>query len=74
MKKLFMTRSRAVAYLIKIRRRKPGDIDGLRVVDADTQMQSLEMIERLLLAVRAGRQSQFRVDFPEEIDVLVADP
>jgi hypothetical protein len=32
------------------------------------------MIERLLLAVRAGRQSQFRVDFPEEIDVLVADP
>ena len=68
-----MTRSRAVAYLI-MHRKISKDIDGMRLIDADMQMQTLEAMERLMLDVRAGRKSQFSVSFPEEIDVFISDP
>jgi hypothetical protein len=71
MKKLFMTRSRAIAYLIKTRRAMPEEIEGLRVVDAESM---LDTTQRLILDVRAGRKSQFNVTSPEEIAVFISDP
>jgi hypothetical protein len=74
MKKLFMTRSRAVAYLLNTRRAMPEEIGGLRVIDAESQIHTLEAAERLILDVRSGRKSQFSVIFPEEIAVFITDP
>jgi hypothetical protein len=71
MKKLFMTRSRAVAYLIKTRRGMPEEMEGLRVVDAEN---TLDATERLILDVRAGRKSQFSINSPEAIEVFISDP
>ena len=73
MKKLFMTRRSAIAYLTTMRA-MPEEIAGLRVFDAESKMQTLDATDRLILDVRAGRKSQFRVSFPEEIDVFISDP
>ena len=74
MKKLFMTRSCVVAYLIKMRRATPDDIDGLRVSQADLKMQNVEEVERLILDVRAGRTTQFSASFPDAIEIFITDP
>jgi hypothetical protein len=49
----------------------PEEIEGLRVVDAESM---LDTTQRLILDVRAGRKSQFNVTSPEEIAVFISDP
>jgi len=68
-----MTRRRAVAYLLGVRRAMPDDIDGMCVTEADQKLQTLEGVDRLILDVRAGRIGKFRVGFPVAAEIVVAD-
>lgn len=73
MQHFFMTRASAVAYLLGLRRAMPDGIVDLRVGEADVRMQEVDMLDRLLLDVRAGRIREFRLDKPEAIEVVVTD-
>ncbi|MFL9903625.1 hypothetical protein PQR71_36800 [Paraburkholderia fungorum] len=74
MDRLFLTRTSAVSYLLNRRR---ALLDGIAVtpsgnVDSEFQ-QGVELIERLILDVRAGRVHAFGLDDPEAITVFVSD-
>ncbi len=73
MQRFFMTRARAVAYLLVMRRAMPDGIDNLLVDEADSRLQELDMLERLLLDVRAGRIREFRLNEPEAVEIVVTD-
>ncbi|MGY6164133.1 hypothetical protein [Paraburkholderia strydomiana] len=73
MQRLFLTQIRAVAYLLVLRRAMPDGIDELRVGEADVRLQELDTLDRLLLDVRAGRISEFRLDKPRPVEVVVTD-
>ena len=51
----------------------PGDIDGMRVMDADPKLQTLEDMDRLILDVRAGRSHKFSVAFPVPVEIIITD-
>jgi len=73
MQHFFMTRARAVAYLLVMRRAMPDGIDNLLVGKADSRLQELDMLKRLLLDVRAGRLREFRLNEPEAVEIVVTD-
>ncbi|MEZ2311129.1 hypothetical protein AB6809_31260 [Paraburkholderia sp. RCC_158] len=73
MQQFFLTRVRTVAYLLAVRRAMPSEIDELRVGEADVRLQALDTLDRLLLDVRAGRISEFRLDEPRTVEVVVTD-
>jgi hypothetical protein len=73
MERFFLTRARAVTYLLGMRRATPDGIDNLRVGEADVRLQELDTLDRLLLDVRAGRVREFRLDRPQPIEVTVTD-
>jgi hypothetical protein len=73
MQRFFLTRVRAVAYLLAVRRAMPDQIDDLRVGEADVRLQELDTLNRLILDVRAGRICEFRLDKPPAIEVVITD-
>ena len=70
---VFLTRVRAVAYLLRLSRATPDGIDELRGDEADVRLQELDMLDRLLSDVRAGPVGEFRLHKPNAIEVVVID-
>ncbi|MFL9911202.1 hypothetical protein [Paraburkholderia sp. RL17-337-BIB-A] len=73
MDRLFLRRASAVSYLLNRRR---ALLEGIAVTpsgNADSEFQGVELIERLILDVRAGRVHAFGLDQPEAVTVFVSD-
>ena len=41
--------------------------------EAERNQQMIQEVERLLLDVRIGRKREFRLEFPNRMDVVVSD-
>jgi hypothetical protein len=73
MERFFMTRARAAAYLLRMRRAMRDGIDSLRTGVTDSRLQELDTLDRLLLNVRAGRVREFRLDTPLAVEIMITD-
>ncbi|TCF96474.1 hypothetical protein BZM26_37475 [Paraburkholderia strydomiana] len=73
MQRFLLTRARAVAYLLRVRRATTDAIDNLQVGEAAVRLRELDMLERMLLDVRAGRINEFRLDKPQTIEIAITD-
>jgi hypothetical protein len=73
MDRFFMQRASAVLYLLKRRREWLGMVEAAKTGDVEFESQQLDLIERLILDVRAGRVNAFELDHPTAIAVFVSD-
>jgi hypothetical protein len=73
MERFFMTRASALAYMIKLRGTMADEIAGRTVADANFRLDGLDVLERLILDVRAGRIIEFHLDLPTKISVAITD-
>jgi hypothetical protein len=69
----FMHRSSAIAYLMDRRRRWLDKIPTTPNGDIEFEQREIELLERLILDVRAARIDTFQVTHPEAIAVYVSE-
>lgn len=72
MQQFFMTRRGALALLLDARRRWGKDMEGQRVYEAGSALDSIDAINRLILDVRAYRTHEFSLAFPLAADVVIS--
>lgn len=68
-----MGRAGAVTYLMERRRAWFANIAAASSGNVELESAQIEMIERLVLDVRAGRVRQFELMHPEPVAVFVTD-
>lgn len=68
-----MQRQSAVLYLLKHHREWSTRIASGKTGDIELETQQLDLIERLILDVRAGRVGAFELDHPKAIAVFISD-
>lgn len=71
MERFFMTRRRALAYLIKTQRELGAELGGHHV--KETEQRHLDTLGRLIVDVRAARVDHFTLWAPEAIEIFVID-
>ncbi|WP_248295488.1 hypothetical protein [Paraburkholderia sp. UYCP14C] len=69
----FMRRSSAVLFLLRHRREWSARVEAAQTGDVELETQQLDLIDRLVLDVRAGRVGAFELDHPKSIKVFVSD-
>jgi hypothetical protein len=73
MERYFMTRTSAVALLVGSLRAIRDELQDKPAHEASRSERMLKNIERMLLDVRAGRTSEFDVEYPSLVHVIVSD-
>jgi hypothetical protein len=73
MEKFFMGRGSAVTYLIARRRAWFATITATPSGNVELESRQLELLERLILDVRAGRVRSFELTQPKPVSVVVTD-
>jgi hypothetical protein len=73
MDRFFMRRARAVWYLLDCRREWSGRIGPAHIGDVEFESQQLDLIDRLVLDVRAGRVHSFELAHPKAVAIFVTD-
>ena len=73
MDRFFLRRASAVLYLLDCRRAVLEEIAATPSGDVESEFQGIELIERLILDVRAGRIHAFGLDHPKAVKVFVSD-
>ncbi|GLU30444.1 hypothetical protein WKR88_01530 [Trinickia caryophylli] len=73
MEQYFMSRTSAVALLVDTRRAAVAESADKAEHEAQDRERLVKDLERLLLDVRVGRTSEFSLDFPSRIHVIVSD-
>lgn len=73
MDRFFMRRARAVQYLLDRRREWMARVEAAQAGGVEFEMRQLDLIERLILDVRAGRVDAFELDHPKAVAVFVSD-
>ncbi|NPT62218.1 hypothetical protein GNZ13_48845 [Paraburkholderia sp. 5N] len=68
-----MQRASAVLFLLRHRREWSARVEAAQSGDVEFEMRQLDLIERLILDVRAGRVDAFELDHPRAIAVFVSD-
>ncbi|MEA3118667.1 MAG: hypothetical protein QOI13_1937 [Paraburkholderia sp.] len=68
-----MTRTSAVAVLVGSRRAIRDELQDKPAHEASRNEQLLQNLERMLLDVRAGRTSEFNLEYPSPVHVFVSD-
>jgi len=73
MDRFFMQRASAVLYLLQRRREWSTRIESAPSGDVEFETRQLDLIERLIIDVRAGRVDAFELDHPKAVAVFVSD-
>ncbi len=68
-----MTRTSAVALLVGSRRAIRDELEDKPAQDSSRSERMLQNLERMLLDVRAGRTSEFDLEYPLPVHVIVSD-
>lgn len=68
-----MRRARAVQYLLDRRREWLERVEAAKTSKAEFESQQLNVIDRLIRDVRAGRVDAFELDHPKVVAVFVSD-
>ncbi|MFC5429241.1 MAG: hypothetical protein EPN70_24750 [Paraburkholderia sp.] len=72
MKRIFMTRDEAVHLLVQAHASASGHSSPL-IQPAGNDPAKLEVLDRLLLDVRAGRVNEFRLDANDSTHIAITD-
>jgi hypothetical protein len=73
MERYFMTRTSAVALLVGSRRAIREELENKVATDTTRCERLFQNLERMLLDVRAGRTSEFDLEYPLPVHVIVSD-
>ncbi|MGA3249368.1 MAG: hypothetical protein ABSD12_14610 [Paraburkholderia sp.] len=73
MDRLFLMRASAVLFLLNRRRALLEEIAVTPSGNVELESKGVELIERLILNVRAGRVRAFGLDHPTAVTVFVSD-
>ncbi|MFL9908619.1 hypothetical protein [Paraburkholderia sp. RL17-337-BIB-A] len=73
MDRFFFRRASAVLYLLNRRRALLEAITVMPSGNIEPEFQEVELIEQLILDVRAGRVHAFELDHPKAVTVFVSD-
>jgi hypothetical protein len=73
MEQYFMTRTSAVALLVGTRRALRDELQDKPAHEASRTERMIQNLERMLLDVRAGRTSEFDLEYPSRVHVIVSD-
>lgn len=73
MERYFMSRTSAIGLLVDTRQALVAHMHDNPPDEAERNQQMIQQVERLLLDVRIGRTREFRLEFPNRIDVVVND-
>ncbi len=68
-----MRRGSAVTYLLGQRRTWFAKISATSTGNVETESRQIELIERLILDVRAGRVRTFELTHPKPVAIFVTD-
>jgi hypothetical protein len=73
MERYFMTRTSAVALLVGTRRALRDELQDKPAHETSRTERMIQNLERMLLDVRAGRTSEFDLEYPSRVHVIVSD-
>jgi hypothetical protein len=73
MDRFFLLRARAVWYLLDCRREWSGRVESVHTGDIEFEAQQLDLIDRLVLDVRAGRVHSFALAHHKVAAIFVTD-
>jgi hypothetical protein len=73
MEQFFMRRESAVTYLLGQRRAWFAKISTTSTGNVETESQQIELLERLILDVRAGRVRAFELTHPKPVAIFITD-
>jgi len=73
MERFFMARGSAVTYLLGQRRAWFAKISAAQSGNVEMESRQIELIERLILDVRAGRVRTFELTQPKPVTIFVTN-
>ncbi|MGA3246928.1 MAG: hypothetical protein ABSD12_01930 [Paraburkholderia sp.] len=73
MERFFMGRGSAVTYLLGQRRTWFAKISAASSGNVEMESRQVELIERLILDVRAGRLHTFELTHPKPVAIFISD-
>lgn len=73
MERFFLGRAGAIVYLMERRRAWFAKITAASSGNVELESAQIDMIERLVLDVRAGRVREFELHHPKPVAVFVTD-
>jgi hypothetical protein len=73
MERFFMGRGSAVAYLLEQRRAWFAKISASPSGNMETEARQIELLDRLILDVRAGRLHTFKLTHPEPVAIFITN-
>jgi hypothetical protein len=73
MERFFMRRESAVTYLLDQRRAWLAKISSTSSGNVETESRQLELLDRLILDIRAGRIHTFELTHPKPVSIFVTD-
>ncbi|MDR5881142.1 hypothetical protein [Caballeronia sp. LZ032] len=73
MERIFMTRRRALSRLLQLQRELRKEAQGRRVVEVEGRLDQSDVIEQLLMDVRACRIHSFQLAGPPRVEVFITE-
>jgi hypothetical protein len=73
MERYFVRRTRAVAFLLACRRELFEKIGSSPTGNVEFETQQLDLIDRLVRDVRAGRVDSFELDQPKAVVIFISE-
>jgi hypothetical protein len=73
MNRIFMTREEAIHLLVEAHAKASGKNGPLLIRPVGNDPAKVEVLDRLLLDIRAGRVNEFRLDSSDNVHIAITD-